>query len=415
MELPTPASPPALSYKQARHNERWNGVEILLAAPFIVVSQQYIPVMITRFGGSALLLGAVTSGSALMLTLASALAPRYLARAGTYYRAMGVSLSIFRSVMAIIPLMLLLPAYRAEAAVLALVLLSFFSGLANMSLTSYLPKMTFPDRLSELVSRRWVLLGVGMTIFTPLIAWVLDHFAQPTNYIVACLIALVIGYAGVWAVLRIRPVPDGVLQKEAVKSGLRELLSHKPARLYLLLTLLVHLALNAPAPLITLHMVRGLGATDTEFGWFLAIFWAALTVTGLVTGRVIRRIGNRKAFSFSNLGLAMQVLVIALAPTLPVTWIGALVGGVASVFFQVSAYALIVEFAPRERYGAYLSVYSSLVNFCIFAAPLAMTALVDQAWISISGGLLVSVVLRALAGALGYVLIARKGAAQSLA
>ena len=56
---------PVLSYKQARHNERWNGVEILLAAPFIVVSQQYIPVMITRFGTSSKT--AATSGPSAIL------------------------------------------------------------------------------------------------------------------------------------------------------------------------------------------------------------------------------------------------------------------------------------------------------------------------------------------------------------
>lgn len=398
----------SVSFKQSRSNFRWNAIELLFAAPFIVVMQQYVPVLITRLGASALWIGLVTSGAALMLTIAASIAPRWMQRMGTYGRSIGVALLIYRSIMIAIPLLLLLPAWSAEAIVIVTIALNLFAGFANMTLTAFLPRMTLPDRISQLVSMRWVALGVCMAVFTPIIAWVLDHFAQPTNYIVACAGAFVSGMIGIWALQRIKPVPDTAQSKaKTAGGGRRELLAHPPARLYLLITLLVQFAMNAPVPLITLQMVRVLNATDSAFGWYLAIFWISLAGAGVLAARVISRYGNALSFAVSTIALASQVIIIAIAPNLQVTWIAGFLGGVASVFFQVSAYALIIECAPPEKYEGYLSLHATVVNFCIFAAPLITSAIVDAGWISIFGGLIASAVLRALAGGLAFALVRR--------
>jgi hypothetical protein len=78
---------------------------------------------------------------------------------------------------------------------------------------------------------------------------------------------------------------------------------------------------------------------------------------------------------------------------------------VASVFFQVSGYALIIECAPQDKYEGFLSLHATVVNFCIFAAPLLTTAIVDAGWIGIFGGLMASAALRAIAGALAFALV----------
>jgi MFS family permease len=389
-----------ISYRQSLHNERWNQIEIVLATPFIVVIQQYIPVLITRLGGSPLLIGLITSGAALMLTLASALAPRWMRLMPTYGRAISISLLIFRSVMIAIPLLLLLPAWRAEAITAVVIVVNLFAGFANMTLTAYLPRMTLPDRLARLVSLRWTMLGLGMTVFTPLLAFVLDGFAMPVNYIIACAIALVVGLVGIWALAKIQPVPDGPATRVRASGNLRVALAHAPARNYLIVTFLVHFSLNAPAPLITLHMVRELGATDTQFGWYLAVFWLALTIAGLTTSSVIRRFGNGRTFAVSMFGLALFLLILAFAQTFPVTWVAAAIGGAASVFFQVASYALVIDYAPPEQYEGFLSIYTAVANFCIFAGPLIMSGLVDSGWVSIFAGLLICVALRVIAGVL---------------
>ncbi len=396
-----------LSYAQARSNYRWNAIELIFAAPFIVVMQQYVPVLITRLGASPLWLGLLTSGAALMLTVASALAPRWIAAMRTYRRSMAVALLIYRSIMLLIPLVLFLAplAVQSEIIVLLALLLSLFAGMGNMTLTAYLPRMTMSDALSQLVSMRWVVLGLCMAIFTPAIAWILDRFQQPDNYIVACVIALVAGMLGIAPLMMIKPVPDGPLAKQAARdgqarTGLRTMLAHKAARSYLLLTLLVQFALNAPVPLITLQMVRGLRLTDSQFGWYLAIFWISLAIAGMGVARVVRRYGNARAFAVSTIALAGQVVVLAFATSFQATWIAGLLGGVASVFFQVSAYALLVDCAPPDNYEGFMSVHAAVTNFCIFAAPLAISALLETGLIGIFGGLLLTALLRGVAGVL---------------
>ena len=85
-----------ISYKEALRNERLNAVEVFLATPFIVVVTQYVPVLVTRLGASPLLLGILTSGAALMLTLASALGPSWLRRVPRWRPSMGIPLMIWR-------------------------------------------------------------------------------------------------------------------------------------------------------------------------------------------------------------------------------------------------------------------------------------------------------------------------------
>ncbi len=118
-----------ISYKDALRNERWHALEVFLATPALVVIQQYVPVLVTRLGASPLLLGILTSGAALMLVLASSLGPSWLQRMPRWRPAMFIPLMLWRSVLLIIPLLLLLPANQAQAIVLVVVMLNFAAGL----------------------------------------------------------------------------------------------------------------------------------------------------------------------------------------------------------------------------------------------------------------------------------------------
>jgi hypothetical protein len=97
--------------------------------------------------------------------------------------------------------------------------------------------------------------------------------------------------------------------------------------------------------------------------------------------------------------LGLQLVILAFAPSLPVTWIAGFVGGVASVMFQVTAYGLMVQCAPPEKFEGYVGVYSAAANFSLFAGPLVLSALTN-AGMPIVTGLLIAAVARAVAGGL---------------
>lgn len=388
-----------ISYKDALRNERWHALEVFLATPALVVIQQYVPVLVTRLGASPLLLGILTSGAAVMLVLASSLGPLWLQRVPRWRPAMFIPLMLWRSALLIIPVLLLLPAGQAEAIVLVVVLLNFAAGFSNYTFTSYLPRMTLPDRLARLVSSRWTMLGLGMALFTVILAAILDLFAIPVNYAIACAIAFAIGVVGAWALMQTKPTPLTQTGKGKPRASVREILAHVPARKYLLVTLLAQIAINAPGPLITLQMVRVLGATNVEFGWYLGIFWVSVAAFGLVVPALVERFGNTKVFAFGCIGLGLQLVILGLAQSLPVTWVAGFVGGITSVMFQVTGFGLVVQSAPPEKYEGFVGIHQTVVNFSIFIGPLLMTALIDIG-LSITVGLLLAAAARGVAGVL---------------
>lgn len=388
-----------VSLKDALRNERWHAIEVFLATPSLVVIQQYVPVLVTRLGASPLLLGILTSGAALMLVLASALGPFWLQRVPHWRPAMFIPLMLWRSALLAIPLLLLLPANQAQAIVLVVVALNFAAGFSNYTFTSYLPRMTLPDRLARLVSSRWTMLGLGMALFTVILAAILDAFELPLNYAIACGIAFAIGLVGAWALMQTKPEPLTKTGKGKPRASWREILAHAPARNYLLVTLLAQIALNAPGPLITLQMVRVLGATNVQFGWYLGIFWVSVAAFGPVVPALVDRFGNTKVFAAGCIGLGLQLVILGLAQTLPVTWIAGFVGGITSVMFQVTGFGLVVKSAPPEKYEGFVGVHQTAVNFSIFVGPLLMTAMID-AGMSITVGLLIAAVARGAAGVL---------------
>jgi MFS family permease len=388
-----------IPYKDALRNERWHALEVFLATPALVVIQQYVPVLVTRLGASPLLLGILTSGGAVMLVLASSLGPLWLQRMPRWRPAMLIPLMLWRSVLLAIPLLLLLPAGQAEAIVLLVVLLNFAAGFSNYTFTSYLPRMTLPDRLARLVSTRWTMLGLGMALFTVVLAAMLDYFAIPLNYAIVCVLAFVIGLAGAWCLMQTKPEPINKTGKIRPRARVRDILAYGPARNFLLVTLLAQIALNAPGPLVTLQMVRVLGATNVEFGWYLGIFWVSVAAFGLVMPALVERFGNTKIFAAGCIGLGLQMVILALATSLPVTWIAGFVGGVTSVMFQVTGFGLVVQSAPPEKYEGFVGIHQIVVNSSIFIGPLLMTALIDIG-LSITVGLLIAAAARAVAGVL---------------
>jgi MFS family permease len=243
------------------------------------------------------------------------------------------------------------------------------------------------------------MLGIGMALFTFILAGILDAFQMPANYAIACGLAFAIGLAGAWALMQTKPEPLTKTGKGKPRASVREILSHVPARNFLLITLLAQIALNAPGPLITLQMVRVLGATNVQFGWYLSIFWVSVAAFGLVVPALIDRFGNTKVFAAGCIGLGFQLVILGLAQSLPVTWIAGFVGGVTSVMFQVTGFGLVVKSAPPEKYEGFVGIHQTVVNFSIFIGPLLMTALIDLG-LSITVGLLFVAAARGIAGVL---------------
>ena len=403
-------SSPRLALSTAVRNERTSLTEIFLAAPFIIVTASYVPVLAARLGATPLLLGAITSGSALVLALAAAMGRWWSARPISEMSRLLLPLNVNRLQLAFIPLVLLLPAYRAEALVILVLAMSLFGGLGNVTFAMLLPRLTTRDRLSSLVSSRWTVLGLGMAIFTPLLAAILDALPLPWNYAAVCAIAGIFIAANSYLLGRVKygPRTEAIHASAAPRLSAREILRHGPAASYLLLTFAMHFSLNAASPLITLRLVRDLNATDSDFGWYTAATWAAIAIVGLIAPRLVRRVGTGRIFGLSGVVFAFHTLLLAVSASLPLTWMAGVINGVATVLFQVTAFTLLTETAPPGNYEGYVPLQNLVFNLAIFAAPLVMTGLVS-AGMTPQAGLLICVVLRLAAGGVSFFKLRRVG------
>ena len=387
--------------KQVRRNERLFYLQLIWVTPFVIVLQQYVPVLATRLGASPLLLGILASGSALALTVASVLARWYLQVAPAKMRTLIVPVFVSRASLMLIPLVLLLPSHQAEALVLVALLVNLVIGIVQVTFYAFLPKVTLAERVAILISGRWTMLGIAMAVGTPLIAFILDSLSMPANYAVACSIVLVAGVVEIFnfAAVRLLPAKPRPPRRESAVADLEKILNYRPAARYLLVTLVAQLALNAPAPLIPLKLVRTLGASDTEYGWYMTVYWLSLAAMGVLIPRLVQRYGNRRLFALSSLGIGAQMLLLGLAANLPMVYAAGVVGGLSSGLFQVTAFGQVIDNAPPDRYESYVSAQLSLSNFSIFVAPLLMSLLLS-AGLAVGAGLVLCAVGNVLASTL---------------
>jgi MFS family permease len=369
---------PELTPSQVRRNERLNYLQLMWAGPYVIILQQYIPVLATRLGASALLLGILSSGAALMLTVGTLTGRWWLQRGPADMRSVVFPVIGARSIVLWVPLVLLFAAHRPEMLVAATIASSLFLGLVQVAFMTVLPRMTFSERVSTMISGRWTVLGIGMAAGIPLMAGILDAFPLPLNYVIVCGFAILttIGECATFMHWRPRLHTSQPLRRSA-RTDLGVIWRHAASRRYLFLTFLGQLGLSSIAPLVPLQIVRHLQANNVQYGWYSAIAWLAIALTGILRPRLIRRYGNGLLYGLAGIGLALEALTLGLAISLPYTWLAGALGGVALGLFQVTAFGLIIESAPDECYESFVSIQASIGNFAVFIAPLLTSSLVS--------------------------------------
>ena len=101
------------------------------------------------------------------------------------------------------------------------------------------------------------------------------------------------------------------------------------------------------------QLVVTLGGGDTAsgaaiFGVFGTVFAAAQFFSAPVLGALADRFGRRPVILLSNLGLGVDYIVMALAPTIAILFVGRLISGVTSSSFSTAG-AYIADVTPPEK------------------------------------------------------------------
>lgn len=136
--------------------------------------------------------------------------------------------------------------------------------------------------------------------------------------------------------------------------------------------LLDMLAFGLAIPVLA-FLYRELASGDTSraaevSGWFGLAFAAMQLCFGPVLGSLSDRVGRRPVLVLSNLGLAADYALMALAPNLAWLFVGRLVAGVTSASFATASAYIADTASPERRAGAF-GMLSALFSVGFILGP----------------------------------------------
>src|SRR6185436_21003896 len=134
--------------------------------------------------------------------------------------------------------------------------------------------------------------------------------------------------------------------------------SRPAAIVFILITVLLDvLAMGLIIPVLPKLILDFLGNNMTSAsnwnGWFALVFALMQFVFSPVLGVLSDRFGRRPVILLSNLGLGLDYVVMALAPTIGWLFLGRIISGITAASIP-TAMAYIADVTPREkRAGAF--------------------------------------------------------------
>src|SRR5690606_35923666 len=139
-----------------------------------------------------------------------------------------------------------------------------------------------------------------------------------------------------------------------------------------------HIAFTSIVPVTPLRLIDDLSANEG----FLALFGLAELVAGatitLFTSRIVARIGNQAMIAAAMIGTALAALLIALAPSLPLTLVAAALSGASWTAVGVGIYGFFTENTPPQSMTSYSIAYQQVIGLGLFIGPMIGSTLANS-------------------------------------
>jgi DHA1 family tetracycline resistance protein-like MFS transporter len=104
------------------------------------------------------------------------------------------------------------------------------------------------------------------------------------------------------------------------------------------------------------------------YGWFVTIFALMQFLASPLLGALSDRFGRRPVILLSNLGLGLDYIFMALAQTLPLLFLGRIIGGITSASIA-TANAYIADVTPPEKRAASFGVLGAAFGLGFVIGP----------------------------------------------
>lgn len=348
------------------------------------VAGTFLGVYAVRLGASARLMGLLTALPALVTSLWSIPAGRFLESQRRRVPILLTAAALQRGGYLLVALMPFVTFLRqADLLVLLATLVTLPTVLFNVTFTALLADVVPPDKRAQVVSTRNLLLTSISTATSLVGGWMLDHILFPYNYQILFALAAIASLLSLPHLRRLQaaetePAPASPTRTRLLgrwRATVRGLSQQGNFWRFAAGTSVFYWGLYLPIPLYNLYRVRELGASDAWIGLLTVAFNLSSLVPYVIWGRLASRRGNRWVLLVSTAGLSLYPTLTGLSPSIEPLLLVSIWGGAFGPGFNISVFNALLENTPAEHRPSYVGIHTTMVNVAAFLAPLLGSAL----------------------------------------
>jgi hypothetical protein len=233
-----------------------------MAFPF-AMEWWYLHVYAIRLGATPVQIGLLSAGRALFLVIGASLGNWWQGRFANIVQSVALPIFVARTLLyAGIALVPSLPVpFKVELLIGLAISAALPMGIAQAGFLGMLPAAVDKHDLARVVSRRSLLMNATILLALVIVGQLLEALVAPQNYQVGFGLACLASTLSWWNIRAIR-VPDSDAKTERARRV--KVWSNPTFRRFALLILAANTSVFMAAPLVQLHLVRGLAASD---GW----------------------------------------------------------------------------------------------------------------------------------------------------
>jgi MFS family permease len=350
-------------------NTFWFG----LATP---ATARFLSVYAIHVGATPFQLGLIASLPGFAAVVAAALAQRWIRRHRTMIDAVRWPSLGLRAVFLLLVFTPLLPAHWQPVwVIIAVVLPALAEGISTVAFMVAMREAVSEKMLTPLLSRRQLAMNLTLGVGTLAFGFWLENVPFPFNYQAMFIIGFAFAVVSWWHTMQVKVPP---IEHIATLKPTTRIWQTPGFITVVLITVATHIAYFSIAPIITLRLVNELGATEQFMAYFGLAELAAAALIACFTSRIVARIGNRALITSSMVGTGLSALVLALAPSLPLTLPAAALGGASWTAANISLFGYFAEKTPLKDSPRYTTVYIQIIYVGIFIGPLIGSSMADM-------------------------------------
>jgi len=373
----------------------------------LAATSRFLSVYAIRLGATDLEIGLLASIPALFLAFSSSLGAWWRSHNESSVKAIYWPGLVFR-------LIFLLPVFapffpspwQPIWLLLAVSVPALAQGMAAVNFVVMIRESVSDRLITPLMSRRSLVLNVCIAIGALIFGAWLEKAPFPLNYQVMFLIAFGLALGSQWQLVGIRVIyPISAAHTQPAEPVQESKPASNPWRTrgfqqVAIVAAILHIAFFSVQQVIPIHLVNNLGATEGFMALYGLAELGAGAVVGLLTTRIVGRIGNRNMIGLAMIGTAFSAMIIALSPTVYVALIGAALSGASwTAAAAVGLFGFFTENTPAEEMQRYSIAYHQAIGLALFVGPLIGSGLAN-AGMNLVVVLLLGAGIRVIGGAL---------------